>query len=118
MVVELSTPAAPVSRALQALVNAVNPHVRFRGGAGRSLSQMLSSLLTFSGQMLCFWLRGGALYEPTLPLGTLLGGCDIAKDLPLQSLAAPAPALAPELDSLPIAGIRLFERDNNPSMSR
>ena len=93
MAVALSTPAVPVSRALRSLVDAVNPHVRFKGASGRSLSQMLGSLVTFSGQMLCFWLRGGALYEPTLPLGTLLGGCDIAKDLPLQYLAAPAPAL-------------------------
>lgn len=43
--------------------------------------------------LLSFWWRNGALYEPTLPLGTLLGGGDIAADLPAQLLSLPVPAL-------------------------
>jgi hypothetical protein len=40
-----------------------------------------------------FWLRGGALYEPTSALHRLLEASDIASDVPMSLLRLPAPAI-------------------------
>lgn len=89
----LAAPDVPVLAAAQALKKVVMPHVIVGAGAGRSADAVLRSVLHGSAFMLCFWLRGGALYEPTPALGTLLGGSDIAADLPFQLLVPPAAAL-------------------------
>lgn len=47
------------------------PHVPDRVGP------ILQTLFTVSSDMPAFWLRPSALYEPTLPLSSLLGGVDM-----------------------------------------
>lgn len=89
----LASPGVPVLVATRALKKVVMPHVIVGPGAGTSADAVLRSVLHGSAFMLCFWLRGGALYEPTPALGTLLGGTDIAADLPFQLLVPPAGAL-------------------------
>lgn len=94
----LSTSSVPVIKAEHALRAAVCPRIRMRAGveasrAVRPSADRIDSLIRFSTHALCFWLRGGALYEPTLALGALLGGSDIAKDLPFQYIVPPAAAV-------------------------
>jgi len=85
----LSSPTVQVARARKEMTMALMPHFHLRPGTEQRMGPRISAMLRFSTQMLCFWLRGGALYEPTLALGTLLGGSDIGQDLPLQYLAPP-----------------------------
>lgn len=89
----LSDDSVSLFDARKALVVGLGPHVRIGAGAERIVMPMLDSMLRFSSDMLAFWLRNGALYEPTLPLGSLLGNTDVAQDLPLELIAPPAVAL-------------------------
>ena len=79
--------------ARRALVAGLVPHVRIGAGAEQVVVPMLQTMLRFSSDMLAFWMRNGALYEPTLPLGALLGSTDIAQDLPLELIEPPAVTL-------------------------
>lgn len=89
----LSTPSVSVMAAERALRALALPRIRFGAGSAQSDLPMLMSMLRFSAHALCFWLRSGALYEPTPALGTLLGGSDIAKDLPFLHIVPPAAAM-------------------------
>ncbi len=89
----LSNALVPVMDAQRCLRVAITPQVHIHPGAVQALSPMFGALMRFSSELLCFWLRDGALYEPTLPLGTLLGGSDIAQDLPMQLVRLPCASL-------------------------
>jgi len=52
-----------------------------------------SDIYTRSAISQAFWLRRGALYEPTAALHRLLEVSDIASDVPLSQLRLPAPAI-------------------------
>jgi hypothetical protein len=78
-------------------------------GLGRNLSDLIrhclgdpppdesdyefANIYTRSAISQAFWLRGGALYEPTLALHRLLEASDISSDVPLSLLSLPAPAI-------------------------
>ena len=51
------------------------------------------SLLYLTTYHLAFWMRNGALYEPTLQLRGLLGSTDLAQELPFHALTLPCPTL-------------------------
>ena len=89
----LSSPNVMVAYARNELSKTVSPHICFPSAFEARMSSGLRTVLRFSAHMLCFWLRRGALYEPTLALGALLGGSDIGQDLPVRYLAPPVPAL-------------------------
>lgn len=80
----------PVSVAIREAVAALLPHF---GACPPPLQGMIEALLATAGSHLIFWWRGGALYEPTQALGTLLGATDWSQELPLQCLAPAVPAL-------------------------
>lgn len=92
-VVALSDDSFSLHDARHALAGELEPHVRIAAGAEQAVMQMLDAVIRFSSDMLAFWMRQGALYEPTLPLGTLLCSTDVAQDLPLELIAPPAVAL-------------------------
>jgi hypothetical protein len=58
-----------------------------------AVRQFLDVVLSHICLTLLFWWRAGALLEPTVPLGMLLGATDWARDLPLRCLQMPAAAL-------------------------
>jgi hypothetical protein len=89
----LADPACPLGEARHALARQIDPRIRVREFLAASFGPLLNTLERFCSPTLAFWMRNGAIYEPTLPLGALLGGTDIAQDLPLELLAPPAPAL-------------------------
>lgn len=90
---QIANPTAAMNESFLALGNYVARSVVLdkldRLAAGMELKNDVSTV----SFLLSFWWRNGALYEPTLPLGTLLGGSDIAADLPAQLLTLPVPAL-------------------------
>lgn len=53
----------------------------------------LLSIAQVSSVMQAFWMRHGALYEPTVSLNGLLGAVDLSRDLPLSMMRAPAKAM-------------------------
>jgi hypothetical protein len=53
----------------------------------------MSDIYTRSAICQAFWLRQGALYEPTSALHRLLEASDIASDVPMSLLRLPAPAV-------------------------
>jgi hypothetical protein len=53
----------------------------------------LSEIYTRSAFSQAFWLRKGALYEPTSALHRLLEASDVASDVPLSLLRLPVPAI-------------------------
>jgi hypothetical protein len=79
--------------------------------AGRSIAETAGN----SVLSLAFWMRQGALYEPTAALHRLLEASDIASDVPLGLLHLPAPALCfvpePSMRSHPdgFEAVLLFE---------
>ncbi|MGG1952894.1 hypothetical protein [Ralstonia solanacearum] len=85
----VSDPDTGSHEAFMALIDAITPSIVLskvdREGAAEDLRGKMSAIM----MPLTFWWRGGALYEPTLSLGTLLSGSDIASDLPAQLLTPP-----------------------------
>lgn len=51
------------------------------------------SVLYMATYHLAFWMRNGALYEPTLPLRGLLSSTDLTRELPFHALTLPCPTL-------------------------
>jgi hypothetical protein len=90
---EIADPAVPPQIARHSFMLAVQQHVGVFDLDPDVVAPMLRTVLTVSCDMLAFWLRPNALYEPTLPLGGLLGGIDISQDLPLQLLQPPGRTL-------------------------
>lgn len=68
---------APQSARLE-LMMSLEPHIDVPARDSQMLTPMVHTLLSTSCDVLAFWLRSGAIYEPTLPLGGLLGGIDMA----------------------------------------
>jgi hypothetical protein len=89
----LSQPAQPYDAALVALVNGVSDQFDYQPELKPLVQPVLKDTFLRSCDQLAFWLRGGALYEPTLPLSALLGGTDLSADLPWHLLSVPSPAL-------------------------
>ena len=76
------------------------------------------ALLYMTTYHLAFWMRGGALYEPTMPLRGLLGGTDLAHDLPFKLLTPPFPTLCviqpPQRRNIDTDCIMVFEQEVVP----
>lgn len=89
----ITDPAASPSSAREALMRALEPHIWLPTRDRDALTPLVHSLLIASSDMLAFWLRASALYEPTLPLGGLLGGIDVSQDLPMSFLQPPVRSL-------------------------
>ena len=89
----LAQPAKVYDEGLAALVDGVSDQISFDPDMRPQLQPVLKDLFLRSSNHLAFWLRGGALYEPTLPLSSLLGGTDLSADLPWHLLTVPSPAL-------------------------
>jgi len=89
----LADPATAPQAARFELMMALEPHITVSARESTRLVPLVRTLLRASSDMLAFWLRSGAIYEPTLPLGGLLGGIDMSQDLPLQLLRPATPAL-------------------------
>ncbi|MHA6863331.1 hypothetical protein [Ralstonia pseudosolanacearum] len=89
----VSNPDTSIHDAFVALVDAITPSIVLskvdRDGAAEDLRRKMSAIM----MPLTFWWRGGTLYEPTLSLGTLLSGSDIASDLPAHLLVPPTHTL-------------------------
>ena len=85
----VSDPDTSFHTAFLTLMDAITPSIVLskadREGAAEDLRGKMSAIM----MPLTFWWRRGALYEPTLSLGTLLSGSDIASDLPAQLLVPP-----------------------------
>ncbi len=82
-------PVIPPVDAAQALMTGLSAYIRVSPAAEAMASTMIPGMVGISAEMLCFWLRDGVVYEPTVPLGGLLGGIDVAADLPLSFIAPP-----------------------------
>ncbi len=89
----LSNPALAPNDACTQLMLAMEPHIRILPEHQATVVPMVTGMLNVSADLLCFWLREGALFEPTLPLGGLLGGIDVATDLPLSMVQPPVQTL-------------------------
>lgn len=89
----LSRPAPTYDAALVALVDGVSDQFGYQPDLRPLIQPVLKDTFLRSCDHLAFWLRGGALYEPTLPLSSLLGGTDLSADLPWHLLTVPSPAL-------------------------
>jgi hypothetical protein len=89
----LADASVPPYDASLAFMKALSPHIQISTRYEHELEPMVTSLLQMAADQLCFWLRDGALYEPTLPLGSLLSGVDISADLPLSLLKPTLPAI-------------------------
>ncbi|MHC6050659.1 hypothetical protein ACYT84_02625 [Ralstonia solanacearum] len=89
----VSDPDTGSHEAFITLIDAITPSIVLskvgREGAAMDFRGKMSAIM----MLLTFWWRGGALYEPTLSLGTLLSGSDIASDLPARLLVPPLHAL-------------------------
>lgn len=82
----LADPATSPDTARRRLMASLGPHICISARDEEVATPLVGTLLTLSSDMLAFWLRAGALYEPTLPLGGLLGGVDMSQELPMQLL--------------------------------
>ena len=89
----LSQPAPTYDAALVALVDGVSDQFGYQPDLRPLIQPVLKDTFLRSCDHLTFWLRGGALYEPTLPLSSLLGGTDLSADMPWHLLTVPGPAL-------------------------
>ena len=89
----LSQPGQTYDAALVTLANGVGDQFEYQAELRPQVLPVLKDTFRRSCDHLAFWLRGGALYEPTLPLSTLLGGTDLSADLPWHLLTPPSPAL-------------------------
>lgn len=83
----------PPNLAADQLMSAIALQVRVLPQYESTAAPMVAGMVHVSADLLCFWLRQGTLYEPTLPLGSLLGGIDVAADLPLSMVQPPAQTL-------------------------
>jgi hypothetical protein len=86
----LADPRRSPHRCTEEFATAVGRHISAHDA---EVVLMVQAMLQTSCDLLTFWLRRGALYEPTLPLGNLLGGVDMAEDMPMRYLQPPVPAL-------------------------
>jgi len=89
----IGDPAVSPQSARIEFVLAIQTHIQVYDYDHDAVAPMVQMMLSISCDMLAFWLRPNALYEPTLVLGGLLGGIDISQDLPLQLLQPPVPTL-------------------------
>jgi hypothetical protein len=89
----LADPATSPESARGRLIVGLEAHIRISARDQEVTVPLVRTLLTLSSDLLAFWLRSGALYEPTLPLGGLLGGIDMSQELPMQLLQPPTRAL-------------------------
>ncbi len=89
----LSDPSQSPNHATDELMRAMAAHLRASDDLAMEMRELIRGMLHISADMLCFWLRQGSLYEPTLPLGCLLGGVDVAADLPVALIQLPTPTL-------------------------
>ena len=87
----LATPGGKIVDAIQALIDCTSTHMKVSWE--QTDRDEWRSLLYLSTYHLAFWMRNGALYEPTLPLRRLLGSTDLAHDLPFHALTVPCPTL-------------------------
>jgi len=85
----IADPAVAPQSARYELMMALEPHIGVPAHDSQMVVPMVHTLLSTSSDMLAFWLRPSAIYEPTLPLGGLLGGIDMSQDLPMQLLQPP-----------------------------
>lgn len=85
----IADPAVAPRSACHELMAALDPHIGIPMRQSQMVVPMVQMLLRTSCDMLAFWLRPSAIYEPTLPLGGLLGGIDMSQDLPVQLLQPP-----------------------------
>jgi len=80
----LADPDIPTTFANVELVKAVHPLVMVSKNHPGNAAPILREFLVLSTNMLAFWMRSRALYEPTLSLSSLLGGVDMSQELPMH----------------------------------
>ncbi|WP_055324519.1 hypothetical protein [Ralstonia solanacearum] len=85
----VSDPDTGSHEAFITLIGAITPSIVLSKGDREGAAEDFRGKMSAIMMPLTFWWRGGALYEPTLSLGTLLSGSDIASDLPAQLLTPP-----------------------------
>lgn len=104
----LIDPAVPVEAARVHLMRALATSLFVDEDALREETRSsILSWLVRAAEMLCFWLRGGSLYEPSSSLNAFLERSDISGDMPMELLTLPAPALCivlPNAESKQSAG--------------
>ena len=109
----LSKPRGNILEAIGALITCSATHMKVSWD--QTHRDEWGALLYMATYHLAFWMRGGALYEPTLPLRDLLGGTDLAHDLPFNLLTLPCPALCviqpPQRRNNDTDCIMVFEQD-------
>lgn len=112
----LAKPRGNIVDAIEALIACTSTHMKVPWD--RTDRNEWLSLLYLTTYHLAFWMRKGALYEPTLPLRGLLGGTDLARDLPFQALTLPCATLCviqpPQRRNNDTDCIIVFEQDVTP----
>lgn len=86
-------------------------------GRARPDDVQLDAWATEGALVQSYWLRQGALYEPTVALHQLLAASDVASDVPLSMLRLPSPAvcITPDPSTRERAGldaVMVFEHGN------
>lgn len=112
----LAKPRGNIVDAIKALIACTSTHMKVPWEETHRNEWL--SLLYMATYHLAFWMRNGALYEPTLPLRGLLGGTDLGHDLPFHALTLPCPTLCviqpPQRRNNDTDCIIVFEQDVAP----